>query len=56
MRILLSEVLAKIKQEDTIIIGSLLYWHNICGAVRDLLEYKGMTSNSAEAAKLGRSI
>ena len=28
------EVMAKIKAADTIVIGSPLYWHNICGSVR----------------------
>ncbi len=32
------EVLAKMRNADTIIIGSPLYWHNICGTVRDLLD------------------
>lgn len=27
------EVMAKIKAADTIVIGSPLYWHNICGSV-----------------------
>ncbi|MCD8104811.1 MAG: NAD(P)H-dependent oxidoreductase [Lachnospiraceae bacterium] len=32
------EVLAKMKGTQTIVIGSPLYWHNICGSVRDLLD------------------
>ncbi len=32
------EVLTKMREADTIVIGSPLYWHNICGAVRDLLD------------------
>ena len=32
-----SEVLAKIRVADRIVIGSPLYWHNICGFVRTLL-------------------
>ncbi len=32
------EVLAKMKEADTIIIGSPVYWHNICGSVRNLLD------------------
>lgn len=32
------EVLDAIGQADTVIIGSPLYWHNICGAVRNLLD------------------
>ncbi len=33
-----NEVLQKMKEADTIIIGSPVYWHNICGSVRDLLD------------------
>ncbi len=33
-----AEVLKKMMEADTIVIGSPLYWHNICGAVRDLLD------------------
>ena len=32
------EVMAEIKAADTIVIGSPLYWHNICGSVRTLLD------------------
>ncbi len=32
------EVLSQMREADTIVIGSPLYWHNICGAVRDLLD------------------
>ena len=32
------EVMAKIKAADTIVIGSPLYWHNICGSVRNVLD------------------
>ena len=32
------EVLAKMKAADVVVIGSPLYWHNICGSVRDLLD------------------
>ncbi len=32
------EVLAKMKAADTVIIGSPVYWHNISGSVRILLE------------------
>lgn len=34
----LDEVLAKIKGADVLVIGSPLYWHNICGSVRTLLD------------------
>lgn len=33
-----SEVLAEMKAADVVVIGSPLYWHNICGSVRDLLD------------------
>lgn len=32
------EILAKMKEADTIVIGSPVYWHNLCGAVRNLLD------------------
>ena len=32
------EVIAKIKAADVLVIGSPLYWHNICGSVRTLLD------------------
>lgn len=50
----MSEVLSKIKQADTIIIGSPLYWHNICGAVRDLLDrfYGLVEENELKGRKL----
>ena len=30
----LDQVIAKMKQAEVIVIGSPLYWHNICGSVR----------------------
>lgn len=32
------EVLAKIKEADVLVIGSPVYWHNICGSVRTLID------------------
>ncbi|MGI6212567.1 MAG: flavodoxin family protein [Anaerovoracaceae bacterium] len=32
------EVLQKIKEVETVVIGSPVYWHNICGSVRNLLD------------------
>jgi multimeric flavodoxin WrbA len=32
------EVLAMMKKADVLIIGSPVYWHNICGSVRNLLD------------------
>lgn len=34
----LGEVIAKMKQAQTVVIGSPLYWHNICGSVRNMLD------------------
>ena len=34
----LNAVIAAMKKADTIVIGSPLYWHNICGSVRTLLD------------------
>lgn len=34
----LDEVIAKMKAADVIVIGSPLCWHNICGAVRNMLD------------------
>ena len=34
----LDAVFGVMKQADTIVIGSPLYWHNICGSVRTLLD------------------
>lgn len=34
----LDEVIGKMKQSEMIVIGSPLYWHNICGSVRNMLD------------------
>lgn len=34
----LNEVISKITDSDTVVIGSPLYWHNICGSVRNMLD------------------
>lgn len=34
----LDEILAAMKAADAIIIGSPVYWHNMCGSVRNLLD------------------
>ena len=34
----LDAVIDAMKQADTIVIGSPLYWHNICGSVRNVLD------------------
>jgi multimeric flavodoxin WrbA len=32
------EVVEKIREADVVVIGSPVYWHNICGSVRNLLD------------------
>ena len=32
------EVIAKMKEAEAVVIGSPLYWHNICGSVRNVLD------------------
>ena len=32
------EVISKIKEADTVVMGSPLYWHNICGLLRNFLD------------------
>lgn len=34
----LDVVIGKMREADTIVIGSPLYWHNICGSVRNVLD------------------
>ena len=34
----LDSVIAVMKRADTIVIGSPVYWHNICGSVRNVLD------------------
>ena len=34
----LDEVIARMKAADVIVVGSPFYWHNICGAVRNVLD------------------
>jgi len=33
-----NEVISKIRQTDTVVMGSPLYWHNICGLMRNFLD------------------
>ncbi len=35
----LVEVIAKMKEAEVVVVGSPLYWHNICGSVRNVLEH-----------------
>jgi multimeric flavodoxin WrbA len=48
------EVLSKIKEADVVVIGSPVYWHNICGGVRTLLDrfYGPVASGSMRGKKL----
>ena len=34
----LDEVITAMKEADVVVIGSPLYWHNICGSVRNVLD------------------
>lgn len=34
----LGDVIAEMKKADVIVIGSPVYWHNICGSVRNVLD------------------
>ena len=48
----LGEVIAKIKQAQTIVIGSPLYWHNICGSVRNVLDrFYGLVDEGSLSGK-----
>ena len=48
----LDEVIAKMKNADTIVIGSPLYWHNICGSVRNVLDrFYGLVSEGEFSGK-----
>ena len=48
------EILAKMKAADILVIGSPVYWHNMCGAVRNLLDrfYGPVSSGSLAGKKL----
>ncbi len=42
----LDEVIAAVKAAEVIVIGSPLYWHNICGSVRNVLDrFYGLVEN-----------
>jgi len=44
----LVEVIAKMKEAEAVVVGSPLYWHNICGSVRNVLErFYGLVENGA---------
>ncbi|MGN0084001.1 MAG: flavodoxin family protein [Atopobiaceae bacterium] len=48
------EVLKKIEEADTVIMGSPMYWHNICGLMRNLLDrfYGPVASGSLKGRSL----
>ena len=50
----LDAVIDAMKQADTIVIGSPLYWHNICGSVRNMLDrfYGKVENGSLSGRKL----
>ncbi len=50
----LDEVIAAIEKADTVVIGSPLYWHNICGSVRNVLDrfYGKVDEGSLHGRKL----
>lgn len=42
----LKEVIAKMKEAEVLVVGSPLYWHNICGSVRNVLDrFYGLVEN-----------
>ena len=50
----LETVIDAIRQADTIVIGSPVYWHNICGSVRNVLDrfYGKVENGSLSGRKL----
>lgn len=50
----LDTVISKMKEADTIVIGSPMYWHNICGSVRNMLDrfYGKVDDSSLKGRKL----
>lgn len=48
----LDEVISAMKSADTIVIGSPVYWHNICGSVRNMLDrFYGKVNGSTLAGR-----
>lgn len=46
------EIIGEMKQADVIVMGSPLYWHSMCGAVRNLLDRSyGVVSEETFAGK-----
>ena len=50
----LNTVIDAMRQADTIVIGSPVYWHNICGSVRNMLDrfYSKVENGSLSSRKL----
>ena len=48
----LGEVIEKIREAEVIVIGSPLYWHNICGSVRNMLDrFYGLVEEASLSGK-----
>lgn len=48
----LNAVIAAVKKADTIVIGSPVYWHNICGSVRNVLDrFYGKVENGSLSSR-----
>lgn len=48
----LGQVIAKMEKAEIIVIGSPLYWHNICGSVRNMLDrFYGLVAEGALSGK-----
>ena len=48
----LNAVIAAMKKADTIVIGSPVYWHNICGSVRNVLNrFYGKVENGSLSSR-----
>ena len=50
----LEEVIKAMKSADTIVIGSPVYWHNICGSIRNVLDrfYGAVDESELKGRKL----
>ena len=46
----LGDVIAEMKKADVIVVGSPVYWHNICGSVRNVLDHFYGTVSEGELA------
>lgn len=48
----LGEVIERIREAEVIVIGSPLYWHNICGSVRNMLDrFYGLVEEASLSGK-----